>query len=311
MLAFEPQTRYGGMNEPTTPEAEPRSQYHSSGQRSQGNYHHGRGAVEDDAESDKHANHSRVDSVATPPHRQSSVTSEVSNSRQDYAFDSPRTHSSGSSNGYYSYSVQTSRSSQISGRSLTTLEPDPSSPTGPDTVPLSMEPLRSQSTSHYSQSMHAPSPIHPQHTPAWPSENSAAGISYRPVPSGAEHRQSIPNPGHPTNTPHPQAHAQYNSSHPAYYAQAAAYSQSNAFDAAHNPFMGAQNGLGNYYPGGMTDVSAFQRRRRGNLPKEAVNIMKKWYNEHLSSPYPSEEVKLHLCSETGLTMNQVRQTYWA
>ena len=48
-----------------------------------------------------------------------------------------------------------------------------------------------------------------------------------------------------------------------------------------------------------------QRRRRGNLPREATNMMKKWFQEHLKSPYPSEEEKMNFCEMTGLSMNQV------
>ncbi|KAI9657318.1 MAG: hypothetical protein M1821_002998 [Bathelium mastoideum] len=48
-----------------------------------------------------------------------------------------------------------------------------------------------------------------------------------------------------------------------------------------------------------------QRRRRGNLPREATNMMKKWFQEHLKSPYPSEEEKMQFCEMTGLSMNQV------
>jgi hypothetical protein len=48
-----------------------------------------------------------------------------------------------------------------------------------------------------------------------------------------------------------------------------------------------------------------QRRRRGNLPREATNMMKKWFQEHIKSPYPSEEEKIQFCEATGLSMNQV------
>jgi hypothetical protein len=50
-----------------------------------------------------------------------------------------------------------------------------------------------------------------------------------------------------------------------------------------------------------------QRKRRGNLPKEATNILKAWYNAHLSSPYPTEDEKYLLMQQTQLTLNQVRQ----
>lgn len=54
----------------------------------------------------------------------------------------------------------------------------------------------------------------------------------------------------------------------------------------------------------------FQRKRRGNLPKDATAMFKKWYDEHRDSPYPSEDEKMRFCRETGLTMNQVLGCLW-
>ena len=47
------------------------------------------------------------------------------------------------------------------------------------------------------------------------------------------------------------------------------------------------------------------RKRRGNLPKAATTMFKKWFDDHRDSPYPTEEEKARFCRETGLTMNQV------
>jgi len=47
------------------------------------------------------------------------------------------------------------------------------------------------------------------------------------------------------------------------------------------------------------------KKRRGNLPKTATNILKKWLFEHLFHPYPTEEEKSALAQQTGLTMNQI------
>jgi hypothetical protein len=54
------------------------------------------------------------------------------------------------------------------------------------------------------------------------------------------------------------------------------------------------------------DHNAFNRKRRGNLPKEATNILKDWFTANRQSPYPTEDQKMDLCSRTGLSLNQVR-----
>lgn len=53
------------------------------------------------------------------------------------------------------------------------------------------------------------------------------------------------------------------------------------------------------------DHNAFNRKRRGNLPKEATNILKEWFNANRASPYPTEDQKLDLCRMTNLSLNQV------
>ncbi|KAL6705687.1 homeodomain superfamily [Coniothyrium glycines] len=53
------------------------------------------------------------------------------------------------------------------------------------------------------------------------------------------------------------------------------------------------------------DHNAFNRKRRGNLPKEATNILKDWFNANRGSPYPTEDQKMELCQRTGLSLNQV------
>jgi hypothetical protein len=72
------------------------------------------------------------------------------------------------------------------------------------------------------------------------------------------------------------------------------------------------------YDGGYPDIR-FQahmgmnpdssRKRRGNLPKDATNYMKDWYNKHKDSPYPTEDQKLDMCERTGLSISQVSCSY--
>jgi len=54
------------------------------------------------------------------------------------------------------------------------------------------------------------------------------------------------------------------------------------------------------------DHNAFNRKRRGNLPKEATNLLKEWFQQNRQSPYPTEDQKMELCNRTGLSLNQVR-----
>mmetsp|Transcript_1155 Transcript_1155/g.1586 ORF Transcript_1155/g.1586 Transcript_1155/m.1586 type:complete len:283 (+) Transcript_1155:130-978(+) len=46
-------------------------------------------------------------------------------------------------------------------------------------------------------------------------------------------------------------------------------------------------------------------KRRGNLPKAATNLLKKWIFDHLFHPYPTEEEKTTLSIQTGLSLNQI------
>ncbi|KAK1041947.1 homeodomain super [Friedmanniomyces endolithicus] len=46
-------------------------------------------------------------------------------------------------------------------------------------------------------------------------------------------------------------------------------------------------------------------RQRGNLPKQSTEIMKTWFDQNITNPYPSEEQKVLLLRATGISMTQV------
>ena len=51
-----------------------------------------------------------------------------------------------------------------------------------------------------------------------------------------------------------------------------------------------------------------KKRRKGNLPKNVTEILRNWFQDHVAHPYPTEEEKIFLMKETGLTMSQVCQS---
>ncbi|KAI8376169.1 uncharacterized protein BYT42DRAFT_573673 [Radiomyces spectabilis] len=54
-----------------------------------------------------------------------------------------------------------------------------------------------------------------------------------------------------------------------------------------------------------SDSTAKQKRRRGNLPKDVTEFLKRWLVQHKKHPYPTEKEKMDLAYRTGLTVNQI------
>ncbi|KAJ8246712.1 hypothetical protein GJAV_G00254560 [Gymnothorax javanicus] len=51
------------------------------------------------------------------------------------------------------------------------------------------------------------------------------------------------------------------------------------------------------------------KNKRGVLPKQATNVMRSWLFQHIGHPYPSEDEKKQLASQTNLTLLQVNNWF--
>jgi hypothetical protein len=59
----------------------------------------------------------------------------------------------------------------------------------------------------------------------------------------------------------------------------------------------------------LQEAHLLKAKKRGNLPKNATNILKTWLFQHFLHPYPSEEEKRDLSGQTGLTMTQLNNWF--
>jgi hypothetical protein len=162
----------------------------------------------------------------------------------------------------------------------------------------------------------------------------APGYAYHRRQSSAYPPPHVQAPGrHHTPPVVPQAHGAYPQyiqppapGHPMYEHRSSYFQgappQPYAYDRPHDAYYGRPSFAGPSHPAydnsygdnirfhqnvGV-DHNAFTRKRRGNLPKEATNMFKQWYQDHIESPYPSEDDKAEMSHITGLTMSQVRRS---
>ncbi|KAI7540616.1 hypothetical protein KC331_g9072 [Hortaea werneckii] len=75
--------------------------------------------------------------------------------------------------------------------------------------------------------------------------------------------------------------------------------------ASSSPYGGYESPPSQYFMQAHYEYSHGKTRKRSNLPKQSTEIMKTWFDENMSNPYPSEEQKALFSKATGISMTQV------
>lgn len=179
------------------------------------------------------------------------------------------------------------------------------------------------------------SPRTPAHGPVHPSRSS---VSYAPPHASASSRAPVPSSSSHRAYEHPPMHSSMGSRHgytsgpatsgpayeqrPGYYHEPATPTQGYGYEQPRDPYYNRGGHAESHHASYENNYSnihfqqhvgpehnAFNRKRRGNLPKEATNLLKEWFATNRTSPYPTEDQKIDLCNRTGLSLNQVSDTY--